>query len=170
MRLTELSRELASSVRAAWDTYRETLRGETPYAFGLYVVSENGQIVASAYATEQATARRAEEYAFMIEGNDTTRARIIRWWDADWPHVNDLRSLFDEANALIARAPVPRDAYVDALLMLDRSLFGDVVLGVFGGDRKDIDRSIARLNTPAIVERYRAEVSAAEREYAALSG
>ena len=163
--MSELSRELASSIRAAWDTYRATLGHEQPYAFGLYVVSEDGLIIGSAYATEQAIAQRAEEYAFMIEGDSATRARIIRWWDADWAHANDLRSLFDRANAMIARAPVPRDAYVEALLTLDRALFGDLVLGVFGGERRDVERSVARLNSPAIVERYRAEVAASEREY-----
>jgi hypothetical protein len=61
---------------------------------------------------------------------------------------------------------VPRDAYVEALLTLVRSLFGDVVLGVFGGDRKDIDLSVARLNREELAARYRAEVEASEREYA----
>jgi hypothetical protein len=92
--VSELTHELANSVRAAWDAYRAKFSGETPYAFGVYVVSEDGLIVGSAYATEEATTRRAEEYAFVIEGDEPTRARIIRWWDADWPHVNDQRSLF----------------------------------------------------------------------------
>jgi len=162
-----LRSELASSVRAAWDAYRAKFSEETAYAFGLYIVSEDGLIVGSAYATEEATARRAAEYAFMIYGDDAKRAKIIRWWDADWPHVNDLRSLFDTANSMIARAPVSRSAYVDALATLDRAQFGEVILGVFGCERRDVDASIARLNPPALVERYRAEVAASDRAYSA---
>ena len=164
-----IATELASSLRSAWDEYRARHAAETAYAFGLYVVSEDGLIVGSAYATEEATAQRAEEYAFMIEGDPATRARIIRWWDADWPHVNDQRSLFDAVNAQLARTPVTRDDYVDALATLDRALFGDLVLGVFGGEREAVERSVVRLNPPAIAARYRAESSAAEREYRALS-
>lgn len=167
--MNALLEELSQSARAAWDAYRARYPDETPYAFGLYVVSEDAQIVGSAYATEEATARRADEYAFMLGSDAATRARIIRWWDADWPHCNDLRSLFDRANTLIARAPVQREVYIDALARLDRALFGDVVLGVFGGERDAIERSISRLNPPPIRDRFQAESAAAERAYSALS-
>lgn len=167
--MSDLTSELARAARAAWDGYRARFPNETPYAFGIYVVSEDGLIVGSAYATEEATTQRADEYAFMLGGDAATRARIIRWWDADWPHSNDLRELFERANGLIARAPVSREAYVDALATLDRAPFGDVVLGVFGGERDAVERSIARLNPPPIVERYRAETLEAERAYSALS-
>jgi hypothetical protein len=166
-----LSAEIERCCRAAWAAYRARLADETPYAFGLVVVSEDGLIVGSAYATEEATLARADEYAFMLGGDSAARARAIRWLDADWPHWNDLRDELAGANAAIRdEQPKPAELhglYVEVLAKLDgEGFFGEsrerVILAVFGPAR---DRSIERLNDERTVARFRAEAAEGERIY-----
>src|SRR5262245_40254890 len=103
-----LAEAVEDACRRAWLSYRTRFAAERPYAFGLYVVSEDGMILGSAYATEEATKSRAEEYAFMLGGDANERARAIRWLDADWPHGNDLRDEFAAVNESIrALSPEP---------------------------------------------------------------
>lgn len=167
-----LEQEIASALKQAWATYSSSYAHETAYAFGLYVVAENGLIIGSCYATEEATARRAAEYEWMIQGTPEQRARIIRWWDADWPYTNDLPRLFDRANELLRTAENPEALYLDAMGLLESSLTGDtvvtVVRGVFGVSRELVPRSIARLNAPAVATAYMTECAEADREYARL--
>jgi hypothetical protein len=195
----QLVAELSSSLRAAWAEYRARHPRETPYAFGLWVVSEDGWIVASAYATEESVTERAAQYAYMLSGDDRARAEVIRWWDADWVHCNDLRPQFCQSNELLAELARAESVYLDArenaevrrrrsavaelhamreeiylaaLAELHLAALGgpsaEVVVGVFGADPDRTARSIARLNPPALVERWRREVDAGERAYAAL--
>lgn len=171
---SRLAAEIEQGCRAAWATYRARFATETPYAFGLVVVSEDGLIAGTAYATEEATLARADEYAFMLGGDSAARARAIRWLDADWPHWNDLRDELSGANAAIRdEQPKPsrlHDLYVEVLAKLDaEGLFGErrdrVLLAVFGPTR---DRSIERLNDAEAVARFRAEVAEGERLYQSL--
>jgi hypothetical protein len=169
-----LTAEIELGCRAAWTAYRARFADETPYAFGLAVVSEDGLIVGAAYGTEEATLARADEYAFMLGGDSAARARAIRWLDADWPHWNDLRDELATANAAIREAqPRPaalHDLYVDVLAKLDREgFFGAVrdrvLLAVFGPTR---DRSIEKLNDARTLDRFRAEAAEGERLYQSL--
>lgn len=156
-----LAAELEQALAAALSTY-EAL-GETSYAFGLYVVAESGLIVGSCYASEESTLRRADEYAWMLDGSATERARAIRWWDADWPHTSDLPRLFDRANELLATFDRARAAetYIDVVAQFEVPM----LRGVFGVDRELVERSIARLNAPQAVARWRAECAEGERLY-----
>ncbi|MGZ3424132.1 MAG: DUF4303 domain-containing protein [Polyangiales bacterium] len=169
-----LARAIESACRSAWAAYRSRYSHETCYAFGLCVVSEDGLILGSAYATEEATLLRAAEYEFVLGGDTTARARAIRWLDADWPHSNDLREEFAAANERIrAENPDParlRALYAEVLEKLAREgFFGEerdrIVLAVFGPDR---DRSIERLNAETTVARFRAELVEGERTYQSL--
>jgi hypothetical protein len=168
-----LAAEIERGCRAAWAAYRARWR-EAPYAFGLVVVSEDGMILGSAYGTEEATLARAEEYAFVLGGDTASRARAIRWLDADWPHWNDLREELADANARIREEqPAPTELhalYESVLSKLDREgLFGEVrgriVLAVFGPTR---DGSVERLNDDRTVARFRAELVEGERIYREL--
>lgn len=188
----ELRKELATALGAAWEEYRAL--NETLYAFGLYVVSEDGWIVGSACATEESTFARSSQYAIMLSGDDRARAEVIRWWDADWVHAADLRPLFQRSNELLKALARDQDAYLDArengevrrrraavaAFEAEREAlyveavagcsgsFGQLVLGVFGGDPARTARSIERLNPPDRVARWRAEVEQGDRAYAAL--
>jgi hypothetical protein len=156
--------ELTRALRQAWAEY--SALGETVYAFGLYVVAENGLIIGSCCATEEATRRRADEYAWMMSGSAEDRARVIRWWDADWLYSNDRPRLFDAANKMladVARADAAQ-MYIDVVREHDVPC----VRGVFGADRILVDRSIAALNQRPVADRWRDEVAAADREYARL--
>ena len=167
--LTMLEEEIAGALREAWAIYSSTYAHETAYAFGLFVVAENGLIIGSCYATEEATARRAAEYEWMIKGTPEERARIIRWWDADWPYSNDTASLFDRANELLRDAKDPAEVYIEATGSLPvGSPNSRIVRGVFGVNRDLVTRSIARLNPAAIAGRYTAECAEGDRAYALL--
>jgi len=183
--------ELSSALRAAWAEYTSRYPRETPYAFGLYVVSEDGWIVGSAFATEETSTERAAQYAYMLSGDDHARAEVIRWWDADWVHCNDLRELFNPSNELLKELARSESEYldarengevrrrrvdVDALHAMREEIYleafegftADVVLGVFGADPERTARSIPRLNPPDRVDRWRREVEAGERAYQTL--
>lgn len=187
----ELKAELSSALRAAWAEYRAGHAGETPYAFGLTVVSEDGWIVGSAYATEESTIERAAQYAYMLSGTDAERAQVIRWWDADWVYCNDLRSLFDRSNDMLRALARAEADFVDtrengasrrrrveasALEAIREELYlsafdgfsADLVLGVFGSDPARTARSIERLNSAERFDRWRREVEQGDRAYAAL--
>lgn len=162
---------ITAALRDAWSIYRETYPNETAYAFGVYVVSEDGLIIGSCYATEEATAARAAEYEWMLGGTIEERARILRWWDSDWPHCADLRQPFARANELLrtVKPDVARDLYDDAVaaLSIEGIVPAEIVLGVFGADRKALARSIERLNSTENAARWARETAAAERDYAA---
>lgn len=159
-----LEDEIARALREAWSFYSEL--GETVYAFGLYVVAENGLIIGACCATEQATRRRADEYAWMMHGTAEERARVIRWWDADWPHANDLPRLFDAANKLLGELTREDAARIYLAVMSDLEV--PVLRGVFGVDRALVERSVAALNPPAMAERWRRECAEADTDYATL--
>ncbi len=159
-----LADEIARAVREAWSHYSQL--GETVYAFGIYVVAENGLIIGSCCATEEATRRRADEYAWMMHGTPEERARVIRWWDADWAHCNDLPRLFDAANKRLAE--VAREDAARVYLAVMNEVEVPVLRGVFGVDRALVERSIGALNPPATAERWRRECADADKDYAAL--
>jgi hypothetical protein len=156
--------ELARALRQAWSEY--SALGETIYAFGLYVVAENGLIIGACCATEEATRTRADEYAWMMNGSAEERARVIRWWDADWPHANDRPRLFDAANKLLADQS--REDAAAMYISVVEEVAVPALRGVFGVDRALVERSIVALNAPSAAAEWRAEVAAADHAYATL--
>lgn len=156
--------ELARALRQAWTEY--SALGETIYAFGIYVVAENGLIIGPCCATEEATRRRADEYAWMMNGTAEERARVIRWWDADWLYSNDRPRLFDAANERLKNLTREEAAqtYVEAMRAFDVPF----LRGVFGVDRTLVERSIGALNAKPIADRWREEIAAADRDYSVL--
>lgn len=157
-------RDLARALQDAYALYTSTHRDERAYAFGLYVLAESGLIVGSCFATEEAIARRAAEYEWVLGGTLEERLRVLRWWDNDWPYSNDQPRLFDRCNELLANETDARAIYLDAM----RGFPSDLVLGVFGVDRPLTAHSVAELNPPHTVARYRAEVAEGERIYTKL--
>ena len=159
-----MHREIADALRDAYAFYTSEHAGETPYAFGLYVVAENGLIVGSCYATEEATRRRAAEYEWMLGGTVDQRATVLRWWDADWPYCNDLPRLFDRINEKLRDVEDPRSQYLQAIAAVPAK----ALRGVFGADRSLLEQSIVANNDAATVHRYRSELAEGDRLYRLL--
>lgn len=169
----ELVEGLSRALRAAFAQLSTTHARETPYAFGLDVVSEDGWIVGAVLATEEGTLARAGQYAELLSGEPTAVAVAIRWWDADWP-CEETRSLFTAVNAALAERAREGDvalrdeAYLSALEGLRTEIPTAIVLGAFGVDPERKMRTIPRLNAGLDVQRWRAEMDAGERAYATL--
>jgi hypothetical protein len=99
--LEELRNAIGEAARTAWTTLRATHEGETPYAFGLYP-TEDDLAILSACSTEEGIVRRAASYEEVgFGGSLDERARMIRWWDADWPYCCDLPAPFEHVNGLL---------------------------------------------------------------------
>ncbi len=179
----ELRAAIRDATRSAWSMLRAAHPDETTYGFGLHP-TEDGFMLLATMATEEGTLRRAEEYHEVLGGTVEERARMIRWWDADWPYSCDLPAPFAAVNAMLrslrdalaphrARDVDPlvaslRTDYEHAIEALEgEGVFAGIprerlILGVFGADERNTASSVDRLNPRGALERRREEMVAGE--------